>query len=258
MTIKPYYKKNGIIIFHGDCLEILPLLIAERNLKVDHVITDPPYESEAHNKQRIAKDKKVSSKPLDFQPITESQRLALGALVGMITKRWALTFCQIEASQKWVSAYSENMRYLRSCIWIKPMAQPQYTGDRPGMGYETIVAMHSQAKSRWNGGGRRGVFDSSALENKSNPHQTTKPLTLMRELIRLFTDSNEIILDPFCGSGSTLRAAKDLGRRAIGIEIEEKWCELAANRCEQVGANRFRNTNGRMDSLIERGYERLL
>jgi site-specific DNA-methyltransferase (adenine-specific) len=62
---------------------------------------------------------------------------------------------------------------------------------------------------------------------------TEKPIELMRELVSLFTDPGELILDPFMGSGTTLRAAKDLGRRAIGIELEEKYCEIAVQRLAQ-------------------------
>jgi hypothetical protein len=64
-------------------------------------------------------------------------------------------------------------------------------------------------------------------------HKNEKPIGLMRRLIRLLSDSGQIICDPFMGSGTTLRAAKDLGRKAIGIEIEERYCEIAANRLRQ-------------------------
>ena len=66
-----------------------------------------------------------------------------------------------------------------------------------------------------------------------NPHPTVKPLSLMKYLITLAAPPGAVILDPFMGSGTTLRAAKDLGRKAIGIEIEERYCEIAANRLAQ-------------------------
>jgi site-specific DNA-methyltransferase (adenine-specific) len=102
------------------------------------------------------------------------------------------------------------------------------------MGYETILAMHAPGASRWNGGGKHGVF---IVPKRSGPgpnlHPTQKPDLLLFELIDFFTDRGELILDPFCGSGTTLFAAKRMGRRAIGIEIEEKYCEIAAKRLSQ-------------------------
>ncbi len=64
-------------------------------------------------------------------------------------------------------------------------------------------------------------------------HPCPKPLAWMRWLVGLASLPGEEVLDPFCGSGTTLRAAKDLSRRAIGIEIEERYCEIAAERCAQ-------------------------
>jgi len=84
---------------------------------------------------------------------------------------------------------------------------------------------------RWNGGGRHAVWTELKVAN--NLHPTEKPLSLLRRLLLLFSDAGEMILDPFMGSGTTLCAAKDLGRRAIGIEIEERYCEIAAKRLAQ-------------------------
>ena len=100
------------------------------------------------------------------------------------------------------------------------------------MGWEAIAICHGPGKKRWNGGGRHAFYAHPKGENRSG-HPTGKPLPLYRELVRDFADADGTILDPFMGSGTTLRAAKDLNRKAIGIEIEEKYCEIAANRMAQ-------------------------
>jgi site-specific DNA-methyltransferase (adenine-specific) len=148
-----------------------------------------------------------------------------------------LTFCQVEAAMLWRDTWqAAGYNYRRTCVWVKPDGMPQFSGDRPGMGYESLVAMHAPGRSAWNGGGRHGVFTlpkSAGTGGYAQEHPTTKPVPLLGLLIRLFSDENDLILDPFMGSGTTLRAAKDLGRRAIGIEIEERYCEIAARRLEQ-------------------------
>jgi site-specific DNA-methyltransferase (adenine-specific) len=115
---------------------------------------------------------------------------------------------------------------------------PQLTGDRPGMGYESIVFTHRKGRSFWNGGGRVAVF----THNKNTPggahhHETQKPLPLMLELVELFTDSGEVVLDPFAGSGTTGVACLRSGRRFIGIERDPKYAQVARDRlaAESVG-----------------------
>ncbi len=231
VEMKPYYEQDGITIYHGDCREILPTLSA-----VDVVLTDPPYEAEAHTMQRrVKRTQGVNVETLPFPSISEPLRQFVAAECGRLAQRWVLTFCQIEAAPRWREVYEEaGLNYRRTCIWVKPDGMPQYSGDRPGMGYETFVAMHTNGKSRWNGGGRHGVF----IVNKNNGkgpalHPTQKPLGLMNQLVNLFSDKGEIILDPFMGSGTTARAAKNCGRQFIGIELEEKYCEIAVKRLAQ-------------------------
>jgi len=239
----PYYEEPGITIYHGDCREILPTLP-----KVDLVLTDPPYEAEAHTMQRRVKrgaiydsiypdrrdikSQSLSFEPLSFEPLSFEMRRDVGTLIAGITKRWAIVFCQVEATELWRIAL-EPLRYKRTGVWVKPDAMPQYSGDRPGMGYESIVFCHQDGRSVWNGGGRVGVFTHNKNSGGKHYHETQKPESLMRELIGLFSDIDNTILDPFMGSGTTLRAAKDLGRKAIGIEICEAYCEIAAKRLQQ-------------------------
>ena len=215
----------------ADCLDVLPTL-PERC--VDHVITDPPYEAEAHTLQRrVKRGKVVAVEPLDFAPITEPDRQAAGLSMCPILRRWALIFCQIEAVHLWRSVLETGAaRYMRTCLWDKPDGQPQLTGDRPAQGYEAILAMHAPGKSRWWGGGRRGVFRHSARWSggTAHDHPTEKPLLLMAELVELFTDPAECILDPFAGSGTMGVAALRLGRRVILIEREQKWADLCRER----------------------------
>lgn len=104
--------------------------------------------------------------------------------------------------------------------------------DRPGQGWEPIVFLHrNDAKPAWHGGGKAGVWRHPVVQNEG--HATVKPLPMVADWVRLFTNPGDTILDPFAGSGTTLRAAKDEGRKAIGVELDERYCEVIARRLAQ-------------------------
>lgn len=229
-------------IHEADSREFLPTIDA-----VDHVITDPPYEAEAHTLQRRsisvvdpAQKQVLHVAPLPFEPIDEATRRVVALELARLSRRWTLVFCQVEAAMRWRDALVgdehgvNGVSYRRTCVWTKPDGQPQLSGDRPGMGYESIVCVHRTGRSRWNGGGALGVFEFNKGDGggKKNEHPTTKPLSLMLELVRLFTDPDDLILDPFAGSGTTGVACLRLGRRFIGIEKDPTYAALARERLE--------------------------
>ena len=223
-------------LYLGDCREILPALP-----KVDAVVTDPPYEAEAHTLQRRVKrgphsvgidDRAAISAPLSFEPISLETRAFIGSEIARLTRRWALVFCQVEATELWRRAL-EPLKYKRTAIWVKPDGMPQFSGDRPGMGYESLVCCHAEGRSKWNGGGRTGVFTHNKNSGGKHEHETQKPVPLMSELVGLFTNCGDLILGPFMGSGTTGVACANLGRKFIGIEIEQKYFDIA---CERIAA----------------------
>jgi len=214
----------------GDCLAGMAPL---EDRSVDVVITDPPYEAEAHTSQRLVARAggKLEVEPISFPPITEVQRTESARHMARVARRWILVFCQVEAAMKWRAALeASGAVYKRTCLWVKPDGKPQYSGDRPGIGYESIVACHMPGRSTWNGGGSHGVFIVNKGGDPRTGHQTQKPLALMERLVRLFSDPGELILDPFAGSGTTGVAAIRLGRRFLGWEMNPEYVEVARRR----------------------------
>lgn len=223
----------------GDCVDAVTGMPSLPDRSVDHVITDPPFEGEAHGMQRRrlyddAGQVTVVESPLEFEPMTESLRLDCATQFARLARRWVLVFCQVEAVHLWRACLmGAGLDYVRTMVWIKPDAQPQYSGDRPGVGYESIVVAHQPGRKEWSGGGRVGVFSHTRHREpdaERSPHPTMKPLPLMTELVRLFTDENDLILDPFCGSGTTGVACKALGRSFLGWEMSPEYAALARRR----------------------------
>jgi DNA modification methylase len=235
-----------------DCFKALPGI---ENKSIDHVICDPAYETQAHTKARRAlvdstqkrgarntgKVRRIDQ-PLhiSFDAITESERTAVGLEAARIAKRWVIAFCQIEAVAAWKASFeAAGLEWVRGGVWRKPDGSPQFTGDRPGQGFESLAIAHQPGKKRWNGGGKHAVW-TFPLEHghgngERNEHPTQKPLALMLALVEDFTDPGDTILDPFCGSGTTGVAALRLGRRFIGIEKDATYRALAVERLKAEG-----------------------
>lgn len=237
----PYYEQDGVTIYHGDCLRVFEKVAPF----ADHCITDPPYFRDVYLRASMPKTKVGSGTPgrmgasltkLAAGDIgcADDLYMPAGENIAALTKRWAIVFSDVESLDRWRVALSRGMRYVRTGAWIKPDAMPQMSGDRPAVGFEPCTICHAGGPMRWNGGGHQAVWTHYICKGLMRPdHPCPKPESLMLELVELFTDPGETILDPFMGSGTTLVAAKRLGRKAIGIELEEKYCEIAARRLDQ-------------------------
>jgi site-specific DNA-methyltransferase (adenine-specific) len=263
-------RGEGWTLYLGDCIEVMAGLE-----KVDHILCDPPYEAEAHTKaRRSLKDatRKRGARnrgevrridgpiEIDFVRIDEATRTAAGLAFAGLASRWTIAFCQAEAVAAWRYAFTAaGLDWVRAGIWRKPDGAPQFTGDRPGMGYESLAIAHQPGKKRWNGGGKHGVW-TVPLEHErgvasagKGEHPTTKPVDLMLALVADFTDPGETILDPFAGSGTTGVACLRLGRRFIGIEKDPKYFALAVERlrAEESGSTLQARRAGQT-SLLDR------
>jgi site-specific DNA-methyltransferase (adenine-specific) len=206
-------------LYQGDCREILATLG-----EVDHVITDPPYGAVTHAGARSANS--LDETTIDFSSIEAADLAALSADFVKVAKRWVVMTCEWRHA-----AYMEtaDIPLVRLGVWIKPNGAPQFTGDRPGTGWEAVAILHRAGKKKWNGGGHHAVWTYPIEQGE---HPTQKPLRLVSDWITAFTDPGDVILDPFMGSGTTGVAAINLGRRFIGIELEPRYFEIARKRVE--------------------------
>ena len=198
--MKPFYEDGAVTIYHGDCREIMPLV------RADVLVTDPPY--------GIRKADWDDELPLDLLEIAAHRTAAAAIMPGV----WNIgRMPEILGPQGYVwtlSAYLSN-GMTRGAVgfgnWI-----PCLLYARPGQ------SLHQK-----DGDARSFIVGT---EDKPN-HPSPKPLRVMTWIVSRMPPG--VVLDPFLGSGTTLLAAKMLGRKAIGIEIDEVHCEEAARRCSQ-------------------------
>ena len=235
---EPYYQDEWVTIYHGDCREILPELP-----KVDLVLTDPPYGTTACEWDT----------DVDFVKLWEQ----LGDTTVIMTAVQPF-------SSRLVLSNLESFRY--EWIWEKTRGVGFLNIDNQPLRVHEHILVFSKGGTKFNpqktsgkvykphpGGSKSdGIYGNNtaflhkgSLDGSRYPrsvqtfkverglHPTQKPRALMDYLIATYTDGGGLILDPFLGSGTTAYCAKRLNRKCIGIEIEEKYCEIAAKRCSQ-------------------------
>jgi site-specific DNA-methyltransferase (adenine-specific) len=211
---------DAVTLFHADCLDVLRHLPAG---SVDAVVTDPPYSEVIHAGARTGRPDRSL---VTFASITDGQFLDIARESVRLASRWVLMTCD----WRHAAAAEREMpaAYIRCGVWVKPDAAPQFTGDRPAAGWEAVLILHRPGRKRWNGGGHHAVWTCPVERN--NVHPTQKPLKLVREWLRLFTDPGDVVLDPFMGSGTTGVACLQTGRRFVGVELDKGHYETARRR----------------------------
>jgi site-specific DNA-methyltransferase (adenine-specific) len=218
-------------LYLGNSLEVLPHLG-----EVGAIITDPPYEARMqmlHAETRLRrKDGGPQRKDLNFDSIADIREPFLDE-VARINTGWLLAFCNVEGVGDWQASILErDLKFKTTCIWNKPDATPKLNGQGPALSYECITSTWcGSGHARWNGGGKRGMFTHlTNNKDRHGTHPTEKPVSLMNELVYLFTFTGDLVLDPFMGSGTTGVSCAKLGRKFIGIEQNEEYFNIAVSR----------------------------
>jgi site-specific DNA-methyltransferase (adenine-specific)/modification methylase len=217
----PYFERAGIVIYHGDCREVLPSLAAG---SVDLVLTDPPY-GVSERTDRLTRKRTALAPCHDFpaivgddEPFDPSPLLRFRRLVLFGANHYAE---RLPASSSWI-------------VWDKRDGLTSRRGDAfndngdAELVWTNLGGPVRTYSHRWLG----MLKDSERTDRRVHP--TQKPVALMVRIIDWHTDVGAMILDPYMGSGPVLAAAYHLGRRAIGIEIDERYCEIAARRLSQM------------------------
>jgi site-specific DNA-methyltransferase (adenine-specific) len=205
-VVTPYYSDDLVTIYHGDCREVVPAL----GRRFDLLLTDPPYGIGKHGQTPTTGGhggrKGYEARGWDYErPDAETFALLLGCTTSQII---------------WGGNYFADMLPARSgwLVWDKGQRIAQSDGEL--------------AWTSAHGALRFFLLNRVALMQDGAVHPTQKPLALMRWCLGFAPDAVSV-LDPFMGSGSTLVAAKDMGKVAVGIDSDEWSCERAARRCSQ-------------------------
>jgi site-specific DNA-methyltransferase (adenine-specific) len=215
--VKPYYEHGGITIYHGDCRDVLPGLSGVRL-----VMTDPPY-GIAFAEYLSHTDSEDGYKDFVWPVIEGCERL--------LSDGWVCVFQAAKKCREWHEIFPREYRLIacpKTFVQMFKVTGPSWATDYALLW--SIGAPTQKGKGRDWKVSKTSNFGGMGAERG---HPCPRPLEQITYLVEILSEEGDTVLDPFMGSGTTLRAAKDLNRRAIGIEIEERYCEIAAKRLSQ-------------------------
>ena len=206
--------------------QTLAWLIGSEQIAI--MLTDPPYSEKTHDGARSHKD--IDAPSITFSPADVQSIRTVIERVNPAT--WTIVFVDYHHVYQLEQQPPAGHRFVRFGVWVKPNSCPQFTGDRPATGWEAIGILHRDGgRMRWNGGGGRAVW---TVNKQNEEHPTAKPVELVAELLRLFSDARDAIADPFLGAGSTLIAVEQLSRKLFGCELDPAWVDVALTRYQAL------------------------
>jgi DNA modification methylase len=231
-----------LTLIQGDALKVLPTIPSD---SIDLILTDPPYnvskDATPIYDTRVKNGKRVIQLNAEWDKFEEEEFLSMMYKfideVKRILKPSGTFVCF--TSDKYLSYlrnYINNigMVYRQTCIWVKSNPVPQMRKVKFMHSTEFFFFANKEKghdSFRWELGERPNVFYHPILGGKERlNHPTQKPIWLIKELVSYFSKEEDIILDPFLGSGTTMEAARDLKRNCIGIEIDPKYIEMTKKR----------------------------
>lgn len=227
--MKPYYSDSLVTLYHGDCRDVVADL---PDASIALLATDPPYGQQFHGQALITEKANIRA-----DGARQGMRLVRELLFTLQPKiqpdAHALVFCHWESWPDFYDAVASYLQIRNALIWWKNRGGVGDTEMDYARDYEVILYASATGRRPLIGKRPCALLHGYPPVGADRVHPTEKPEPLMRTLIERHCPENETTLDPFAGSGTTLVAAKRMGRRAIGVEIEERWCQEAAERLSQ-------------------------
>ena len=220
MSLTPYYEHGGIVIYHGDCREILPYVAC------DAIVTDPPYKLSQEYSASVDADNLVAVASVGWVAPLLLQSIRIGGMAAVFYDTRILPLA-LEAFRK------SGWKYLRHLTLYRRWGVASKTHGWMSTSDFVLLFQRPGAKEAYYGDTNHDVFVKGSPEPESYGHPSQKPLVFVRQLVANLTPPHGVVCDPWAGSGTSLVAAQHLSRRAIGIEIEERYCEIAAKRLQQ-------------------------
>lgn len=196
----------------------------------EHCIVDPPYGAHTHASGATMRGGKSRRNDFGFACLDDDLRDAIARQVGLCSS-WSIIFSDWQGLGAWETGLKdEGASVARVIPWVR-WSMPQLSGDRPPQGWEPVILAWGRGKGKksWNGPGNLTHFDDQSMRG-ADKHKTQKPLSLMLRIVSYFTAPGSLIVDPCAGRGTTIMAARVLGRSGVGFECDPTEAALAAAR----------------------------